>query len=338
MPEKGTVLVTGGSGFLATWCIVKLLQQGYRVRTTLRSLARQEEVRLAIAGKIEPGPFLSFHVADLTSDAGWADAMEGCSGLLHVASPFPVIQPENADDLIVPAREGALRALRFALDAGVQRIVLTSSTAAVANPRPPRGGSFTEKDWSDSSQTELTAYVRSKTIAERAAWDYVASRNATASFSVVNPSLILGPPLSRDLSSSLSVMTRMLQGRLPGLPRMSFSIVDVRDAADLHLLALQRPEARGQRYIASGPSLWMSDIAQILRERLGADAAKVPTRELPNLLMRLVAVFDPAVRIILRDLGVKRTMVIDKARSELGWNPRPVEEIIVDTARALLAL
>jgi nucleoside-diphosphate-sugar epimerase len=313
-----------------------LLQAGYRVRTTVRNLARESEVRAWLAPQVDAGDRLKFFAADLAKDDGWRAAIEGCDFVLHVASPFPIAQPKNAQELIVPAREGALRVLRFADACGVKRVVMTSSIVAIRNPKRVTTRNFTEEHWSDPDAPGLSPYGQSKTIAERAAWDFAKSHPKTE-LAVVNPGLILGPPLSADTSTSLSVIKRMLSGKMSGLPRLSFAIVDVRDTADLHLLVMTSPQAAGQRYIAGGPSLWFAEIADILRARLGADAAKVPAKEIPNLMVRIAALFDPGLRSIVGDLGKQNFFSIDKARA-LGWKPRPVEDCIVDTARGLIAL
>jgi dihydroflavonol-4-reductase len=336
MNDKTTVLVTGGSGFLGSWCVIKLLQAGYRVRTTVRDLKREAEVRKWLAPHVDAGDRLAFCAADLTSDEGWRPAIAGCEFVLHVASPFPVAQPKDPQELIVPAREGALRVLRLANECGVKRVVMTSSIVAIRNPKRVTTRNFTEANWSDPDARGLSPYGQSKTIAELAAWEF-AGKNPKTGLAVVCPGLILGPALSLDMSTSLSVVRRMLDGKMPGTPRLSFAIVDVRDTADLHLLAMTAPQAAGQRYIAGGPSLWFGDIARILRDRLGADAAKVPSKELPNLMVRLAALFDPGLRSIVGDLGVQNHFSIDKARA-LGWKPRAVEDSIVDTARSLIAL
>jgi nucleoside-diphosphate-sugar epimerase len=273
--------------------------------------------------------------ADLLDDAGWAEAVGGCAYVLHVASPFPPSQPRDPDELIVPARDGALRVLRAALDAGVARVVLTSSVAAVRNGGPPAdGSSYTEEDWTDGSNDSLTPYTRSKTIAERAAWDLAAELGATERLAVVNPGAIIGPVLSEDRSFSLELIERLMKGAMPALPQLGFSLVDVRDVAELELLAMTAPGAAGKRLIATDRFLWMADIAEILRERLGDDARKVPTRVAPNLLIKAVGIFDSSVRSFTGDLG-KVTEFSNQRARELGWAPRPVEDSIVDAARSL---
>jgi nucleoside-diphosphate-sugar epimerase len=333
-----TVLVTGGSGFLGSWCLVELLRRGYRARTTVRDLAREPDVRAMLERETEIGDRLSVHAADLADDHGWKEAVAGCDYVLHVASPFPPQQPKDPDELIVPARDGALRVLRASLDAGVKRIVLTSSAVAVANSgRPPTSGgeAFTEEDWSDPANPNLTPYGRSKTIAERSAWDLVNERGEKSRLAVVNPSAILGPALSNDTSYSLQVIERLLGG-VPAIPRIGFSFVDVRDVADLHLLAMTAPEAGGERFLGAGPFHWMSDIAQMLRDRLGPRAAKVPTRKAPNFVVRAMARFDPGLRPVVNDLGKQRLLSSEKAKTRLGWSPRPTEDSVADTAESLM--
>jgi len=332
-----TVLVTGGSGFLGGWCLVELLQRGYTVRTTLRDLGREQEVRDAVASQVQADDRLSFHTADLTSDAGWQQAVEGCDYVLHVASPFPSAQPKDPDELIVPAREGTLRVLRAALEAGVKRIVVTSSVAAIGGGAKANGAALTEQDWTDLDNQSLSPYVRSKTVAERAAWELIRERNASERLATVNPGAILGPLLSRDGSYSLEAVERLLKGA-PGVPRIGFSFVDVRDVADLQIKAMLAPEAGGERFIAVAEFRWMAEVAELLRRELGADAAKVPSRKVPDLLVRAMGLFDPGVRSIVNQLGKKLTYSSEKARETLGWSPRPVEETIVETARRMVEL
>jgi nucleoside-diphosphate-sugar epimerase len=331
-----TVLVTGGSGFLGSWCLVELLRRGYRVRTTVRDLSREPEVRAMLEPEVDAADRLSVFAADLTSDAGWGEAIDGCDYVLHTASPFPPQQPDDPDDLIIPARDGALRVLRTALDAGVKRIVLTSSTVAVANSgKPPGNAPLAEEDWSDPANPDLTPYGRSKTLAERAAWDFVRERGETRRLAVIAPSAILGPTLSDDRSYSLQMIERLLNG-MPGVPRLGFTLVDVRDVADLHISAMTAPEAAGERFLGTGRFLWMADVAEILRDKLGSTAAKVPTRKVPNFVVRAMARFDPGLRSVVGDLGRRRVLSSEKAKTRLGWSPRPVEETIVDCAESLM--
>ncbi|MBJ7520618.1 MAG: aldehyde reductase [Solirubrobacteraceae bacterium] len=330
-----TVLVTGGTGYLGGWCIATLLDRGYTVRTTVRDVAREDAVRAALTGAVaDPGDRLSVVAADLLSGDGWADAVAGCRYVLHVASPFPPAQPKDPDDLIVPARDGALRVLGAALDAGVERIVLTSSIAAVSGTP---GEVLTEDDWNDGDDMSLTPYVRSKTIAEREAWRFVRERGAEDRLAVVNPGLIVGPVLSDDFSYSVQLIERLLGGKVPAAPKLGFTYVDVRDVADLHVRAMTHPDAGGKRFLATDRFLWTSETASILRERLGDEARKVPTRVAPNFAVRAMGMFDPAIRTITGDLGRKTEYSSDRARTLLGWSTRPVEDAVEDTARSLLA-
>ena len=330
------VLVTGGSGFVAVHCIVQLLQAGYRVRTTVRSLGREAEVRAMVAAGGADASALAFAVADLTRDAGWAEAVAGCDFVLHVASPFPLNVPRDEDELIVPAREGALRVLRAARDASVKRVVLTSSFAAVGYGTPYSGTPYTEKDWTDPAGPGVSAYVKSKTLAERAAWDFIAREGGALELSVVNPVGIFGPALGKDVSTSIEIVKRMMNGEVPGLPDMVFGVVDVRDVADLHLRAMRAPEARGERFLAvAGDFVSMAQIAATLKSRLGPAAKRVPTRRLPGWLLRVVALFDPSVRQILPELGRAKNASNEKARRVLGWTPRSTEDALVATAQSL---
>ena len=235
----------------------------------------------------------------------------------------------------MPAREGTLRVLRAALDAGARRVVVTSSVAAIRNAGSAPERPLTEEDWTDPDNPNLTPYARSKTIAERAAWDLVRERGQEERLAVVNPGAILGPVISDDRSYSIEMVERLLKG-MPGVPRLGFSVVDVRDVAELEIAAMTTPEAGGERFIAATEFLWMQEVAQILRDRLGPDAAKVPKRSVPDLLVRAMGMFDPGIRTITGDLGQKAVYSAEKAKSRLGWSPRPVEETIVDTARSLI--
>jgi nucleoside-diphosphate-sugar epimerase len=264
MSGKETVLVTGGSGFIGSWCIIELLRQGYVVRTTLRSLDRESATRAAIgkqvAAQVDAQDRLHFYAADLTADAGWDAAAGGCDYILHVASPVVVFEPKNPDELIVPARDGARRAIRAGLKAGVKRVVLTSSVAA-ASPRAGARESISDETvWTDLDDPKVSAYARSKTLAERAAWDQIGASGGAMTLATVNPVVVLGPVLSRDYSASVQLVERLLSGRPPGLPRLGFNIVDVRDVADLHIRAMIAPEAAGQRFIATSDFAWLADV------------------------------------------------------------------------------
>jgi nucleoside-diphosphate-sugar epimerase len=336
--SNSTVLVTGGTGFLGGWCVAQLLERGHDVRATVRDLAREDAVRQAVAkAGVDPGDRLGVLSADLTSDDGWPEAVADCKYVLHVASPFPAEQPKDPDELIVPARDGALRVLSAALDAGVERVVMTSSVAAIRGSRQSsKSTPFTEADWTDGDDAERTPYVRSKTIAEKAAWELVRDAGAEDRLAVINPGAIIGPPLGADRSTSLQAIQRLLDG-MPAMPRLGFGFVDVRDVADLHLRAMTDPAAGGERFIAADKFLWTADVAAVIRERLGDAAPKVPTRVAPNLLVRAMSLLDGGIRPYVSDLGRRQWMSSEKARQTLGWTPRPIEDSIEDTARALIA-
>lgn len=331
-----TVLVTGGTGYLARWCIRELLNSGYTVHTTVRELSGEPALR-SLFPAAEDTDRLRVFAADLLRDEGWKTAAAGCDYVLHVASPFPPVQPKNPDDLIIPARDGTLRVLRAALDAGARRVVVTSSSAAVRNLGAPAASRpLTEDDWADPGNQKLSPYARSKTIAERSAWDYAESAGAKDRLAVVNPGAIIGPLLGSHRTFSLQTIERLLNGAMPAIPRLGFALVDVRDLVGLHLRAMTAPAAAGERFLGTGTFLWMADIAAILRDELGQQASKVPGRQAPDALMRLVSLFDPSVRSIIGELGQRSDYSTEKARTLLGWTQRPVRESVLDCARSLL--
>ncbi len=327
------VLVSGGSGYIASFLIRQLIEQGWEVVSTLRSLGKEPSVRAQLG--VDNGK-LSFFAADLNSDAGWTEAVAGCSHVVHVASPFPAAKPKTDDELIVPARDGALRLLRAAKAAGVARFVMTSSVAAIAYGHGQKIGNFTEADWTNTNSPDAYSYVKSKTIAERAARDWMTAEGGEMEFVTINPSLVLGPILNADFSTSVEVIKKLMNGSIPGCPDLSFGIVDVRDVADLHIRALTAADMNGERFIAAGRSLKMLEVAQILKAGLGAGARKVPTRKLPDFLVKVSALFDPAVRQVLGELGCVRNTDAAHAKAVLGWETRPAEESILDTGRSLI--
>ena len=337
MADKGTVLVTGGSGFIGGWCVIGLLQQGYAVRTTVRNLAREGGVRAALAKAVDAQDRLSFYAADLMGDTGWDEATEGCDYVLHVASPLGVAEPKDPNELITPAREGAKRAVNAAIKAGVKRVVLTSSVAAASKGSHGPDSVADETQWTDLKAPGVSAYYQSKTLAEQAAWALIKASNGATSLATVNPSLVLGPVLSADFSSSVQVVERLMSGRVPGLPRLGFNFVDVRDVADLHIRAMTALEAAGERFIAAGTYAWMADLAALLKARLGADAAKVPTRKVPDFVLRLAGLFDADLKSVTPSLGLKHDYSSAKAQTLLGWKPRPLEDTVLDCARSLVA-
>jgi dihydroflavonol-4-reductase len=335
------VLVTGGTGFLASHCLLRLLGSGHDVRTTVRSLARQEQVRLTLrrGGAGSGADRVSFVTTDLTADEGWAQAVQDCDYVLHVASPFPSQAPKDENELIVPSRDGTLRVLRAARDSGVKRVVLTSSFAAIGYGAKHRERPFTEADWTDARDPSVQPYQRSKTIAERAAWDFIDREGRGLELAVINPVGILGPVLGPDYSTSIHLVKRMIEGSTPGCPNLWFGFVDVRDVADLHLLAMTSPAARGERFLATaGHFLSVQQAALVLRNGLHEAGKAVSTRRLPNWLLRIAGLFDPEIRGMLPELGKRKDATADKARRLLNWRPRSPQDAILSTANSLLAL
>ncbi len=337
--KDATVLVTGGTGFIAQHCILALLNLGYRVRTTVRSLTREAQVRAQLkTGGAEPGDRLSFVAADLASDEGWHEATAGCAYVMHGASPTPTGQQTSEDDWIGPAVQGNLRVLRAARDARVQRVVLTSAFGAICAGHAPMKRPFNETDWSDLTSPDVWPYQKSKTLSERAAWDFVTREGRGLQLSVINPVTVVGPVLGADYSHSIRLIRGMLDGQL-GNPRINSGFVDVRDLADLHVRAMTHEAASGERFIAiAGESMWLADVALLLKARMGPAGRRVSTRVLPNWLVRLGALRDPALRGSLPLLGRNLNATGQKAMSLLGWSPRPREEAIVATAQSLVRL
>lgn len=320
-----TVLVTGGSGFVAGWCIVELLRRGYAVRTTVRSLSKESAVRAAIASAADAG------------DEGWDAAVAGCDYVLHVASPlgFHGDASRDRNALIAPARDGTLRVLRAATKAGVKRVVMTSAAAAA---RPPQGSDSLSDEtvWADPQDRQFDAYRLSKIFAERAAWDFMVGSAGPTTLTTLLPGAVFGPVLAKSNLGSVQIIQRLLEGRPAGIPRFGFWVVDARDLADLHIRAMTSPEAAGQRFIAAGDFMWMRDIAQTLRSRLGERASKVPTRGLPDFIVRGLSLFIPSLRSLTPSLGRRNSLTSEKARRVLGFSPRPATTTVVDCAESLV--
>jgi len=329
-----TVLVTGGTGYVALWCIAGLLERGYRVRTTVRELSKETDVRAAVSAGTGNTDRLAFAVADLTADRGWDDAMKGCDYVLHVASPLGGAASGDPDSLIAPARDGTLRVLRAATKARVKRVVMTSAAAAARTPKSSDAVSD-ETVWADPEDPRFDAYRRSKILAERAAWDFMA-KNGPTEFTTILPGAVFGPTLMPGNRGSVQVIAGLLQGRPPGLPRLGFCIVDVRDLADLHIRAMTSPGAAGQRFIAANDFMWMEDVATALRTGLGDRAAKVPTRRMPDALVRVLALFLPPLRGFTAELGRRNEVTSAKARRVLGFAPRPAATTVVECAESVL--
>jgi nucleoside-diphosphate-sugar epimerase len=332
------VVVTGGTGFVAVHCILRLLTDGTPVRATVRDPGRADGLRALVRlGGADPTG-LDIIAADLLDDDGWPAAMRGATHVLHVASPFPTRQPRHEHELIAPARDGTLRVLRAARDAGVLRVVQTSSFAAIGyGPHP--GRRFIEEDWTDPDRPGISAYVKSKTLAERAAWDFVDREGGDLELAVVNPVGVFGPALGTDLSSSLALLLALLNGRFPAVPRGSVNAVDVRDVADLHVIAMRHPDAAGERFLAvSGDAFTYPELAALLRAELGDGARRVPTRTIPDWVIRAGAPFSADLRAMARELDHRLDASHEKATRMLGWSPRSREEAVVAAARSLVEL
>lgn len=336
MPESPMVLVTGASGFIATHCILKLLERGYRVRGTLRTPERGKKLQAMLSGHGVAGNAVEFVKADLMSDAGWPEAAEGCTYVLHIASPIQTTIPKDENELIRPAREGTLRVLKASRDAGVKRVVLTSSCAAVVyGHEGNQNRTFTEADWTDAKSKATTPYLRSKTLAERAAWDWLKSEGGTLELTTILPGLVLGPALEQDFGSSLEAVRQVLVGAVPGVPDLAWPTVDVRDVAELHILAMTAPEAAGERFICANGLMTMREMAAIMRQRY-PENRKIPRRNMPSWLMRFVALFNPAIASVMLDLDHKRNASHEKAVRVLGWKPRPNGEAVIAAADSLV--
>ena len=332
------VLVTGGSGFIAGHCILQLLDQGHRVRTTVRSLARKSEVRATLAeAGLRHGGNLGFVAADLNSDAGWPEAMHEVDFVLHVASPVHLGPVKDENEVIAPAREGTLRVLRAAKDAGVRRVVLTSAFHAVGFGQPHSHGVFTEDDWSPLDGPGMDAYGKSKVLAERAAWELI--RGSATELTTLLPVAVMGPALGRNVSGANHIIQRSLNGEMPGYPDLYIPIVDVRDVAAAHVAAMTAPEAAGQRILISSgePAVALKRVGAILRANFGAAAAKVPTRSIPNLVVRVASRFRPEFRSVAADLGFVKEVSDVRMRKLLGLHPRPSEEAVLASAQSLIA-
>jgi dihydroflavonol-4-reductase len=336
MENKETVLVTGGSGFIACYCMIALLNNGYKVRASLRSLNKSELVKQMLKeGGINSFENLTFAEADLENESSWEKAVEGCQYVIHTASPTPHTDAKTEDDFVIPAKNGVLFVLRAAKKAGVKRVVLTSAFGAVSYGTL-KNTPYTEEDWTVLNDT-VAPYQRSKTISERAAWDFIQNEGNGMELSVVNPTTVMGPILSNDYAHSIQIIKQMLNGEMKGCPKLITGFVDVRDVADLHLKALRMPEANGQRFIAvAGEALSMLEVAAVLRKNLGKVADKAPTKELSNWIIRLFAVFNPKLKMIVPHLGLVKRASSEKAKKLLGWQPRKAEEAILASAESLI--
>lgn len=338
--KKQLVVVTGGSGFIAVHIILQLLEQGYAVRTTVRSDAKEAVIKEMLTnGGIKDFSDLSFSVADLTSDDNWAETMEGATYAIHVASPTPKLNFKNEDEMIRPAVDGVLRVLKAARAAKVKRVVLTSAYGAIFAGHKNRTTPYTEEDWSDLSAKNIHPYQKSKTMSEMAAWDFIKKEGNGLELATVNPVGVMGPVLSAKYSHSNVQIQEMLEGKIRALPNVDSGYVDVRDVASLHILAMTFPEANGERFLATtGETLSMMDVADILREAFPDYAKNLPTKIIPNAVIKAAALTNPKIRMIATIVGTYAETSNKKAKTLLDWNPRSAKTAIIATAQSMIDL
>ena len=323
MENKETVLVTGGTGFVGVHCILQLLQKGYNVKTTLRSLKRKDEViEMLKTGGITSFDNLAFIETDLTKDDNWDEAVKDCDYVLHVASPIFLSLPKDENEMIRPAVDGALRVLKAARNAGVKRVVMTSNFGAVGYSHKNPNDEITEKDWTDPNEKGLSSYNKSKVMAERAAWDFIKNEGGELELSVINPVGIFGPSLGPDISSGFELLRNLLNGSMKAIPNLTMNIIDVRDVADLHIRAMINPEAKGQRFLAlAGGKISMPEIALLIKKEMPEVAHSISTKRLPDWLVSLTGLFSPQAKNIASMLRANRNTSNAKAREVLGWKP-----------------
>ncbi len=336
MPTSSPILVTGASGFVAIHTIIQLLEQGYHVRGTVRTLSREAEIRETISKHVQANDRLEILPADLEQESGWEEAMKGVENVLHVASPFPLFEPKHEDELIVPAVQGTLRVLRAAHKAGVKRVVQVSSNAAISSGHEGENKTFTEDDWTDLGK--VGAYAKSKTLAERAAWDFIRSAENThkMELATINPPLILGPVPNKNFRTSVELIRTYMLGQVPGVGRIKMGLVDVRDVASAIILAMQTPAAAGNRFLCSGGVLWIKEIAEILQKEYAQRGYKIPTIQFPSFLIRLIALFDKKIAIVTDSLDWDYELSNEKTKRILKWTPRSNEEAILSMAESLI--
>lgn len=332
------VVLTGASGFIAKHIVLKLLNTGFAVHGTIRSMKRADEVREAVRPHLDDPKALdrlTFAELDLTSDAGWAEALEGADVLMHTASPFPLVQPTDENEVIRPAVDGTLRALKAAKAAGVTRVVLTSSTVSVMEKdKPDNGTAFTEADWSDVNSADINPYGKSKTLAERAAWDFVSSEAPDIELTTINPGFVIGPALDANYGTSLQVVERVVRSKDPMLPNFGFPCVDVRDIAEMHVRALTTPDSVGKRFIGVAGFMWFPEMAEAISAAM--PDRKITTRRAPNSIIRFMALFDKEIKTIVPNLDVQKNVSGDRAREVLGITFRPLDKAAVDAAESVI--
>ena len=335
-PTSTNLLVTGANGFIGLHTVLHFLKRGYRLRATVRTQQQGKKVHQTLANHADINR-LDFINADLTSDEGWDQAVAGCDFVLHLASPFPAEAPKEESDLIVPAREGTLRVLRAAQKGGVKRVVLVSSVAAVVYGHERENRMFTEADWTDTDKTAY-AYAKSKTLAEQAAWDFIRSTENQMGMELVsiNPSNVFGPVLDNRQHTSTEWFRTLLRREIPGLTRTQLNLVDVRDVVEMIEQAMIRPEAAGKRFIANGASISLQEFAMILEKNFSSRGYRVPTRVLPDWMVRFFSIFVPKTRPVVDTLGWAHALSTEQARTILGWQPRPYEATILAMAESMM--
>lgn len=325
------VLVTGATGFIGLHCVQQLLSQGYAVNGTLRSLDRESEVLESLLSHNTSTEHLTLFEVDLNSDSGWDNAIATCDYVLHVASPF-VLTEESEEFFVKPAVEGVLRALKFSCKHNVKKVVLTSSFAAVHESLDAMQESFSEEDWSNHEKSGISFYAKSKTMAELAAWDFMKAESPEFGLTVINPVLVMGPSLSKDIGTSNSLVQNMISGSVPGTAKIHIGVVDVRDVASAHILAMKNTQSDGERIIVSEKELWVHEVASILRE---AGFSKTPKLVFPKWFMKIFAYFRKDLALMIPMIGRRRDVSSTKAKDLLGWNPMSAEVSIIDTAKQL---
>ena len=338
MPSSKPILVTGASGFVALHTIIQLLQQGYKVRATLRTLSREAEVRETIAKYTQTNDRLEIISADLEQDAGWNEAMKDVEYVLHVASPFPLFEPKDEDELIIPAMQGTLRVLRAAHNAKVKRVVQVSSTTAISAGHNGDNRTFDENDWS-IIENNIGAYSKSKTLAERAAWNFINGAENTNKMELVtiNPPLILGPVPNKNVRTSVELIRTLMLGQVPGVGRIKMGMVDVRDVAAALILAMTTPEASGNRFLCSADkAMWVKDIADLLHKQYAGRGYKINRIQFPSFFVRVIALFDKKVSRVTESLDWDYEFSNEKAKRILKWTPRSAEEAILSMAESLI--
>ena len=338
MENTETVLVTGGSGFVGLHAIHQLLQKGYKVKTTVRDLKRKSEVLEAIKKNGITLPDMEFVKADLSNDDNWDLAVKDCSYVLHIATPFLPEEPKDENEVIRPAVDGTLRVLKAAKNAGVKRVVITSNFGAVGYSHQDPNTVITEEEWTDPNKKGLAAYIKSKVLAERAAWDFIKQSGGTPELAVINPVFILGPSLGPDLSASFHILQLLLNGSMKAMPNINFNIIDVRDVADLHIRAMTNPAANGQRFIAlAGGAISLPQMAELLRRQMPAVSQSVTTKILPNWAVRVAALFNKQAKSAASILGIVRNVSNEKAKRVLDWKPiANNEEAIIASVESMV--